>query len=239
MKKIQRLSIEETTPTVQAVLGVQGIPDAGSAGARIVDLAEKAISTYRQLAEPVGMFADISVENFGYVFEGEGHNEGEAPLGSIYESSEDLALFAVTIGERLCTRISELLEARDFPLGSMLDSASSEGAELAAQALEKRYGGYLSSEADDCFSMGCMRFSPGYCGWHISSQKNLFDYLRPGEIGIALNETFLMSPLKSITGVIVSGKKEIFRFDDTFDFCADCKDHTCQDRIRAMMGADA
>lgn len=239
MKKIQRLSIEVTTPTVEAVLRAQGIPEAGSAEARIVDLAEKAISTYRQLAEPLGMLADISIEDFGYVFKGEGHNDDEAPLGSIYESSENLALFAVTVGERLCAEISGLLEARDFPLGSMLDSASSEGAELAAQALEKRYRGYVSGGSEDDSSIGFLRFSPGYCGWHISSQKNLFEHLMPGEIGIVLNETYLMSPLKSVTGVIVSGQKEIFRFEDTFDFCAECKDHTCQERIRALMGADA
>ncbi len=238
MKKMLRLSIAETTPTVEAVLRAQGIPDAGKADARIVDLAEKAISTYRRLGEPLGIFADISIRDFGYVFEGEGHNDEGAPLGPIYVSSENLALFAVTIGERLCAEISGLLEAREFPLGSMLDSTCSEGVEMAAQAVEEQYRERLSGKNDDNSRHGIMRFSPGYCGWHICAQKSLFEYLKPGDIGIKLNSSYLMSPLKSISGVIVSGKKEIFQFDDTFDFCSECKDHSCQDRIRALMGAD-
>lgn len=239
MNKIWKLSLEETTPPVEAVLAAQGIPNTASADDRIVDLAENAVSIYRRLAEPLGIIKGISIDDFGDVFRGEGHNEDGAPLGSIYESSETLAVFAVTIGHRICTEISGLFEAREFPLGSMLDSACSEGTEMAAQVLENSYRNYLPGEPGNDLSLGIMRFSPGYCGWHISSQEKLFEYLNPGEIGIELNETYLMTPLKSISGVIVSGRKEIFLFDDTFDFCAACTDHSCQDRIRTMMGVDA
>jgi cobalamin-dependent methionine synthase I len=239
MREIQRLTIEETTPTEETVLRAQGIPNAGMADERIVDLAQRAISIYRQLGEPLGIVAYISIADFEHVFRGEGQNDEGAPLGSIYESSNNLALFAVTIGQRLCSEISDLLAAREYPLGSMLDSTCSEGAEMTAEALERHYRDYLTGESDKDASVGFMRFSPGYCGWHISSQKNLFEYLKPGEIGIELNETYLMKPLKSVTGVIVSGRKEIFQFSDAFDFCAECKDHSCQDRIRAMLGADA
>ena len=84
-------------------------------------------------------------------------------------------------------------------------------------------------------SDGALRFSPGYCGWHITAQRKLFDLLDPDETVISLNESCLMSPLKSISGVLVIGRKEIFDFDDSFPFCSTCSDHSCRERIRAVL----
>jgi hypothetical protein len=68
----------------------------------------------------------------------------------------------------------------------------------------------------------------------VSGQKRLFRHLAPADAGIELRESFLMEPLKSISGAIISGKKEIFRFDDSFSFCGSCAEHECRERINAM-----
>jgi hypothetical protein len=81
-----------------------------------------------------------------------------------------------------------------------------------------------------------LRYSPGYCGWHVSGQRKLFDYLLPEEIGITLRESFLMQPLKSISGVVIAGRRQIFDFENTFDFCDDCSTWTCRERISAILG---
>lgn len=46
------------------------------------------------------------------------------------------------------------------------------------------------------------RFSPGYCGWHVSSQQQLFR-LFPEEnpCGVGLTPSSLMTPIKSVSGV--------------------------------------
>ncbi len=235
MKKLLTFPVEEVTPSVEAVLKAQGISDSSTVDDRILRLAENAISAYEKLAKPVGIAAEISKSDFENVFIGEGNNENDAPMGSIYDSSEHLALFAVTIGNQICREISALFGANDFAAGSMLDSAASEGAEKTAEALELSHRQSLSGKNGYDSSMGIMRFSPGYCGWHVSAQRKIFEFLRPGEIGIELNDSCLMIPLKSISGVIVAGKKETFAFDDIFDFCADCYDRSCQDRIKIMM----
>ena len=80
-------------------------------------------------------------------------------------------------------------------------------------------------------------YSPGYCGWHVSGQGRLFGALCPEEIGIRLNASFLMQPLKSVSGVLVAGAPEIHDFDDDFDFCAECTTRECRVRIaRALEG---
>ena len=234
MKKILKFPVEKLAPSMESVLKAQGISDISTADDRILRLAEETLSVYEKLSEPIAIITDISKTDFKDVFCGEGNNEKDAPLESIYKSSEHLALFAVTIGNRICSEIYNQFKANDFAAGSMLDSTASEGAEKTAETLELFYRESLSGKDGHDTSIGIIRFSPGYCGWHISGQKKLFEFLRPGEIGIELNDSCLMTPLKSVSGVVVAGKKEIFIFDDLFDFCADCDNRSCRDRIKAL-----
>jgi hypothetical protein len=80
-----------------------------------------------------------------------------------------------------------------------------------------------------------LSYSPGYCGWDISAQKKLFAYLQPKNIGIRLNDSYLMTPLKSVSGVLIDGKKEIHIFQNNFDFCESCKTHSCRERIKRVI----
>ena len=50
-------------------------------------------------------------------------------------------------------------------------------------------------------------FSPGYCGWDVAEQQKLFSLLPPEPCGIRLNSSSLMTPLKSVSGIIAIGKE--------------------------------
>jgi hypothetical protein len=132
-------------------------------------------------------------------------------------------------------KIDELFGANEFALGSMLDSVASVGTDRAADSMESHYFNLLSKEGKINPSTGMLRYSPGYCGWHMSGQKKLFELLHPEDIGIFLLDSFLMKPLKSISGVMVVGRKEIHIFDDSYPFCSQCRSHSCRDRIRALL----
>jgi len=230
MRKVISISVDDTMPSADAIFKSQGIPDNVKPKARIIDLAEEAISLYRKFSRPMGIVDEISKNEFEIVYSGEGENESETPLAEIYQMSSNLCLFAVTIGTEICKEISRLFSANDFALGAMLNSAASEGTEIAAQIVESHYHEYLNKNDRLNKMTGLLRFSPGYCGWHISGQKKLFGFLNPHEIGIKLGESFLMSPLKSISGVIVAGPREIFDFDPAFPFCENCETFSCRDR---------
>ncbi len=113
----------------------------------------------------------------------------------------------------------------------MLDAAASEGAELTADILEREYTAMLRQEARLNARTGLLRFSPGYCGWHVGAQKRLFTFLEPDHIGIGLTESCVMHPLKSISGVIVVGPKPIFDFDQKFPFCGNRCTQECRERL--------
>jgi len=53
-------------------------------------------------------------------------------------------------------------------------------------------------------------------------------------VGISLTPTCLMEPLKSISGVIIAGAKEIFEFEDNFPFCDTCVDRSCRTRLATL-----
>lgn len=234
MHTIVHIPAKTVIPGIPAVLRGQGVPPWVKPEERISQMARDALSLCREKSAPVGLLLGVTREEFGAVLEGEGGNAVDVPVGPIYRASGDLVLFAVTLGEFISREISRRFQQNDFAFASMLDAAASECTEMAAQALEESCRRNLAASGRSGRDQGILRFSPGYCGWHISGQKKLFSMLQPGEIGITLNESFLMQPIKSITGVIVSGRKSIFEFEDLFSFCRDCATHTCRERIRAM-----
>lgn len=235
IQKVVRIPVEDTIPTPASVLAGLGIPRSKQPGERTQSMVENAMKLYQAKADPVGIILEIGKDEFMALFEGEGLNDRSSPVYPICRNSDNLALFAVTIGREICEEISRLFDQREFAPGSILDSIASEGTENTAQMIENTYRRYLLEQNRFNSGHGLLRFSPGYCGWHVSGQKKLFNFLRPGEIAITLNESYLMQPLKSITGVIISGGKNIFDFEDTFPFCKECATHTCRERIQSVM----
>ena len=236
MRKILEIPLDEAKPDQDAILETQGIPPGAELTEEVKTLLEKATDLFLEFSEPRVVISDIAIPEFEALYEGEGLNEADTPLDEIFRKADSLALFAVTIGERVTKKIDELFKTNEFALGSMLDSVASAGTDKAAERVENRYFDLLSEIGKITTSKSILRFSPGYCGWHMSGQKELFEFLRPEDIGITLLESYLMKPLKSISGVLVAGDKEIFVFDDSYPFCNECRSRSCQERIKALFG---
>ena len=142
-----------------------------------------------------------------------------------------LYLFAVTIGEHITEEINKHFDQNEFPIGSFIDS----GASLTADNIV----GILEDKIQDTFTglSSTLAYSPGYCGWHVSGQNKLFQFLKPGKIGITLNGSCLMTPLKSVSGVLVSGPGNIHTFDNNYSFCEECTTYSCKSRMKSINNA--
>jgi hypothetical protein len=116
----------------------------------------------------------------------------------------------------------------------MLDGIGSDRAETAATLLAEAFLEDLLAKGEVGPEARVLPYSPGYCGWHITGQKRLFAFLNPERIGISLNESCLMSPIKSVSGVLVVGGPEIHDFENEFDFCFDCTTWDCRSRIASL-----
>lgn len=233
MRKVLRFAAQDCRPSEEMVLAGEGMSGRAGTHPETLRLVAEAGELYDRLAVPVAVYADISQEEFGRVFVGEGRNAPDAVLGKIYPRAVRLALFACTVGKALTEEITRRFERHDYALGYVLDAVASAGVEKLAELVEAEY----DSESRERKSGGkdsetVLRYSPGYCGWHVSGQRKLFEFLRPEEIGITLRESFLMEPLKSVSGVFVAGPAEIHRFQPaTFAFCAECRQPSCTERL--------
>lgn len=232
MREILEYEIDDLLPSTDVVLRRQGIPPGTKVERKIIELAEQAVSIFSEAVEPLGVVGDLSVEQFASIFHGEGSNESETPVGEIYPRADNLALFAITLGRSVSEIISGLFKENNFALASMIDSVASEATELAGLITESDYLSNLNGNSIS--ERQILRYSPGYCGWHISGQRALFERLEPEEIGIALTESYLMQPIKSISGVMLVGPAEIHNFVISYKFCDICKTKECRSRIKSL-----
>jgi hypothetical protein len=235
MRQVVPIQLPDVTPTPHQVLAEQGINNLSAASERVQGIAATAVELYAELGRPASVLMDISRDDFVSVYRGQGLNEEATPLQLIYPKAGSLALFAMTLGPDVSEKISQLFDAQDFALGAMLDAAASWGADQISRRLVDVYRQQLADDGRLAATQGVMPFSPGYCGWHLSAQRELFAVLHPEEIGITLTDSFLMEPLKSISGVMIAAARQAFVFADDFPFCADCRTRSCRERIAEVL----
>jgi hypothetical protein len=228
-------TVEASVPPRAAVLRAQGLPEGPDLPPRIGALVDEAFGLYRRLAEPRAIVGLVDHDEFASVYFGEGQNDRDTPLAVVFPKADTLALFAATVGGPLTEAIGDLFAQQEPALGYVLDAVASEAADgltyaAAADCLSRlTAAGRLGPEAR------VLPYSPGYCGWHVTGQRALFAALRPEAIGITLNDSCLMQPLKSVSGVIVAGPGAVHQFDQEFACCGPCGTRHCQDRMLSVL----
>ena len=221
-------------PDREVVLRAQGVPADHDVPARVEETLVQAGELYRTLARPRGTVVPLSAAEALEVYRGEGNNAPRSPLPGIIRQAEGLALFAATLGREVSQRIESLFAERDPALACALDAMASEQADYAADLLARAFHDELVREGNAAADSVVLPYSPGYCGWHVTGQRALFAHLEPGRLGITLNPSCLMSPLKSVAGMLVAGDAEVHRFDNDFDFCPECASWPCRDRMATL-----
>jgi len=234
MKDILSLESIRQAPPVAVVLARQGVPQGHPVSQRVQSLAQASRALYESLAEPRGVISEVSLDEFLQIYRGEGNNQLPAPLPGIAQQADGLALFAATVGDAVSRRIEELFLENDPATACMLDGIASDRAEEATVLMAEAFRTALLRQEKVNGEARALSYSPGYCGWHITGQRTIFTHLKPERIGITLNETCLMSPIKSVSGVLVVGPLEIHEFDNEFEFCLDCATWECRSRIASL-----
>jgi hypothetical protein len=210
------------------------IPPEATIPDHIEDLCSAAGKMLAETVAPVGVLADISKSSFEDLYRGEGRNEPSSPVADIFNRADHLGMFAVTLGEETSQAIGACFESKDFALACVLDATASAAADKAAELAERHFGDSLHTRGWTAPGGAALRYSPGYCGWDITGQKKLFEYLQPEQIGLTLTDSCLMQPLKSVSGVVIAGPREIHQFPPSYSFCARCETRSCRTRLRAL-----
>ena len=128
--------------------------------------------------------------------------------------SEAYALFICTSGTEYEAYLQRLKDNGDMVRVFIADALGSVIAEHCADQMEI----CLQESIDKLGWRHTNRFSPGYCGWHVSQQQLLFPLFGGQACGVCLTESSLMVPIKSVSGIIGLGEK-VRKLDYTCGLC--------------------
>jgi hypothetical protein len=234
MRQLVQIDIEDVTPTFQEVLESHGMAGRANLPEKIRTSLESAIQLFRKLAEPRGVFEEIPIADFKAIYDGNERNAPDCPFPNLVLKAHALAIFAATMGSHLAAKSSELFKQGDATLGYMLDAVNTDGAERLGRLMGLKFLEQLPEELRRTHRLKVQYFCPGHCGWHISGQTRLFQALHPEEIGVALNESWVMQPMKSLSGILVVAGIETHRFAPAFSFCKVCKERKCIGRLKLL-----
>lgn len=123
------------------------------------------------------------------------------------KKSTQAALFLCTIGDKMEKWSKELLKEGDPTKSYIVDAVASATVENVTDVLHDYIGKKMSEKGLNVTN----RYSPGYCLWSVSEQHLLFSLLPENFCGVKLNESALMHPIKSVSGIIGIGKEVKWR----------------------------
>jgi hypothetical protein len=147
------------------------------------------------------------------------------------QGSEAYALFVCTAGTDYEAYQQQLNNEGDMVRVFIVDALGSVIAERCADCMEES----LQESIDKLHWHHTNRFSPGYCGWHVSQQQLLFPLFGGHTCGISLTPSSLMVPIKSVSGIIGLGSC-VRHLDYT---CGLCDFQQCYKRKRKEAGSTA
>lgn len=122
---------------------------------------------------------------------------------SFLKNSEYMAVFAGTCGPAIEAFSKKLIGDNQGLEGYLADLIASEFAEGVA---EKAHEEIEKLALENNLSI-TNRYSPGYCNWPVSDQHKLFSLLQGHTSGIAVTPSSLMTPVKSVSGMVGIGQK--------------------------------
>lgn len=121
-------------------------------------------------------------------------------IASYLDRVSHFCLFVSTAGKEFNQYIHRIKQTGDIVKEFVADSLGTVIAEACVSQITKEL------ERNSTLSHS-LPYSPGYCGWNISEQSKLFSFFPPAPCDVTLSESFLMSPVKSVSGIIGLGKE--------------------------------
>lgn len=123
-------------------------------------------------------------------------------LASTFGDAQSIVIAVCTIGPQLEEAVRAMFAAGQLVEATVLDGVGS----AAVEELAQRACRLFEDMARERGLGTSAPLSPGSSDWSLEAQRELFDLVSAEEIGVTLNDSFLMYPLKSLSMVIGMGK---------------------------------
>ena len=144
-------------------------------------------------------------------------------LAKALKDSEQVICFVATLGGGLDREIGRLMAGKRLSEAYVLDAMGSVAVEDMVERFYQRKQIEFAGENKSV----TLRFSPGYCDWPITEQKQLFSLFGSEHTGVELLDSCLMTPRKSISGIFGLFYSTNTHLDSPYNPCWDCKKTDC------------
>jgi hypothetical protein len=153
-------------------------------------------------------------------------NQASIKIGRViakyFNAATHFAPFVASVGIEFDQYLHHFRAEGDLVNEFLADAVGSEIAEATVRYVTDR----ISEQASELGFSVTHPYSPGYCSWHVREQQALFSLLPNEPCGIKLNNSSLMFPVKSVSGMIGLGTE----IKETPYACEICGLQTCYKR---------
>jgi len=195
---------EAIKPTVDEVITIMGYKP-GTEPSFVPLLVDDLINEAQFHSTAKGCYSFLKVDEISIIHGSVLHEKGYIKCGPKIarqlSGSDTVALFLATAGESFDEWIKIKGSLKDIMTEYLCSSIGSVIADKVADVIQDEIKKFAQTDGRGITN----RYSPGYCNWDIRDQKAIFDLLPAGETGVVLTPSFLMKPIKSVSGIIGIG----------------------------------
>ena len=130
---------------------------------------------------------------------------GGGPVVEVVCGAEALALAVVTVGPAVDERIRQLNAERQRFQALVLDELASWAVDQVRQQLYAQMSAAFQARGWRTSTF----LSPGESAWSVREQRIFFKLLDASQIGVSLNDSYLMTPLKSLSLMCGAGSQPL------------------------------
>jgi hypothetical protein len=179
---------------------------------------EAALADAYELIEPAAVWDTFSIKEFRHerLVLVDGTKIGGGPVAAVVAGATDLMVGVCTIGSAISRRISEQLRGERRLRAMFLDDLGSWAVDQVRQQLCRQ----IESDAASREWHASASLSPGESEWSVAEQSVIFSLLDARVIGVTLNESMVMSPVKSLSLIVGIGPNALgVEGASNCDFC--------------------
>ena len=159
---------------------------------------------------------------------------GGGPVMEVLRGAQELVVAVCTIGAAVDEKVRGYQADNDHFKAFLLDELASWGVDQVRQGLYLVLEDELQAKDWRISTM----LSPGESAWTVDDQRVIFDILDTSKIGVSLNDSCLMTPLKSLSMIMGIGTQPMGVEGLTnCDFCSmqeKCKYYEARQKTQAQ-----
>lgn len=195
---------ETVRPYPAEVTTIMGYPP-GSEPAYVPEMLEILLNEAASHVSAGGCYSIFGIVEInvpkGLIFYNSGSIKCGSKIAKQMIDSDSFALFIATTGDMFDEWMMSKAAGGDVLAEYLCSSIGSSIADKVADIVQEEIKGIAVNTGKGITN----RYSPGYCSWNIREQRGIFDLLPAEKIGVRLTSSFLMKPIKSVSGIIGIG----------------------------------